>query len=61
MMQKSLARSGRPNLPDQPAYRLSGNVLAARALAPVAIIAVTAWSSSLNRALAADNSAWLGR
>jgi hypothetical protein len=61
MMQKSRARSGQPNLPDQPAYRLSGNVLAARALAPVAIIAVTAWSSSLNRALAADNSAWLGR
>jgi hypothetical protein len=60
-LRKSLARSGQPNLPDQPAYRLSGNVLAARALALVATIAVTAWSSSLNRALAADNSAWRGR
>jgi hypothetical protein len=30
-------------------------------LALVAIVGVTAWSSSLNLALSADNSAWLGR
>ena len=48
-------------MPDQTAYRLPRNVLAARALALVAIIGVTAWNSSLNPALAADNSAWVGR
>lgn len=36
-------------------------MLAARALALLAIIGVTASNSSLNLALAADNSAWLGR
>jgi hypothetical protein len=60
-LQKSLARSGRPNLPDQPAYRLARNVLAARAMALVALIAVTAWSGGRDLALSADNSAWVGR
>ena len=48
-------------MPDRPAYRLPRNVLAQRASALFAVIAVTAWNSSLNLALAADNSAWLGR
>jgi hypothetical protein len=45
-------------MPDQPAYSLRRNV---GALALVAIIGVTAWSSSLTLALSADKSAWLGR
>jgi hypothetical protein len=48
-------------MPDQPACPSPRNAISARALALVAVIAVTAWGSSLNLALSADNSAWLGR
>jgi hypothetical protein len=61
MMQDSLARTGRPKMPDQPAYPSPRNAISTHALALVAIVGVTAWSSSLNLALSADNSAWLGR
>jgi hypothetical protein len=48
-------------MPDQPAYPLPRNAIAARALALIAIIGVTAWSSGHDPAMSADASAWVGR
>ena len=48
-------------MPDQPDCPSPRHAIFTRALALVAIVSLTVWSSSFDLALSADNSAWLGR
>jgi hypothetical protein len=61
MMQDSLRAPGRSKMPNQPASPPPRNAISAYALALVAFVGATAWTSSLDFALSADNAAWLGR